>query len=159
VPLIEVCKERRGAFDFVWSEEDTRRLSCNVDAVGDAIWGLSFDDCVADAEACVAAAEEEIAEPVWECETLAADAMITEAQRGEANALLDQCYAEWQAFFDGLKNTASCEALVESPWAIPTAAATITLLVSAPGLVQPPSCREFSEKYGSKGGGGGGDWD
>jgi hypothetical protein len=151
--VVEVCEERRGLVDFVWSEEDSRRLECNVEAVGDSIWGLSFKECVADAERCVAAGQANAAPPVWDCRSLSADeARISEAQRGNANALADQCFNDWKAIIDELKATASCETLVEHPLSAAGAAVEIAILVSSPGLLEPQSCRDFSAKYGGGGG-------
>ncbi len=91
--------------------------------------------------------------PVYDCEVLAGDGSVSDEERNEANELLDQCFLEWVAIIDGIKMTASCETLVEDPLRAAGAAVTVGLLVSAPELLQPESCREYNEKYGGNGGG------
>jgi len=152
-PGVEVCEERRGLVDLFWTSEDTRRLECNVNAVEDAFFGLSFSECVADAERCIAAGPVRTVPPAWDCEVLAGDGTVRDQDRSEANRLLDQCFEEWLVVLDGIKATASCEALVEEPLSIASTAITVGLLVSAPGLLQPASCREYNEKYGGNGSG------
>jgi len=152
-PGVEVCEERRDLVDLIWSAEDTRRLECNVNAVQDSLFGLSFSECVADAERCIAAGPVRTEPPAWDCETLAGDGTVRDEDRSEANRLLDQCFEEWLVLLDGIKATASCEALVENPLSIASTAVTVGLLVSAPGVIQPASCREYNEKYGGNGGG------